>query len=286
MEEGQARGKGGGGGWGRGRGRGGKPKGSSQRAVPPSKQLRAIERLLRKADLPADVRATKEKEKAALQASVQKQARVSREKHFSKKYHGIKFFERRKVERRISQLERAISAGEALETNKAALLEAQHDLLYIKHFPSSKKYLALFPSKDADNGYVAKRRRRMRALIVRRVEAGLPVGRVDSRAELDEDYDDAPADHGDVVEEDDFFAHAEDDDDADATPAVAAGSSSARDDAVAADRDARTKKKRRRSADDDKHDETAFGIAAVPVAGDDDGANPRKKKKKKRADEE
>ena len=146
---------------------------------PAKQQLRGLQRLLKRDTLPPDVRKAKEAELAALQGDVQKQSRVNREKHFSKKYHGVKFVEKRKVERKIGQLERRLAElqqqGGSLDKVAAAeeeLREAQHDLLYIQHFPRAKKYLSLFPTSDGENDYVAKRRRRIRALIVRRVEAG------------------------------------------------------------------------------------------------------------------
>jgi hypothetical protein len=143
--------RGGGGGRGRGRSRGGGWNGNSasnqndaSSGGPARKQLRSLERLLARGSLPDDVRTAKEAELAALRGDVQKQSRVAREKHFSKKYHGVKFIERRKVERRIAQLERRIaeqraSDGAVPAAVEAELREAQHDLLYITHFPRSKK---------------------------------------------------------------------------------------------------------------------------------------------------
>ena len=63
------------------------------------KRLRGLERLLQRGNLPDDVRRAKEAELASLQGEAQKQKKVQRERHFSKKYHGVKFVERRKVER-------------------------------------------------------------------------------------------------------------------------------------------------------------------------------------------
>ena len=188
-----------------------------------SKQrVRGLERLLARGTLPPDVRAAKERELASLKGDVQKQNRVSREKHFSKKYHGVKFIERRKVERRIGNLQRRISELETDAPRDAAgkaalqdeLREAEHDLLYIRHFPRSKKYLSLFPTTDGENEYVAKRRRRIRAIIVRRVEAGLPVGHMDEDDGDDEQLAaaaaaaDGAAASDDDVDADDFFAAA------------------------------------------------------------------------------
>ena len=184
------------------------------RQRPTKQQVRGLERLLKRDSLPPEVRAAKESELAKLTGDVQKQNRVSREKHFSKKYHGVKFVERRKVERRIEQLQRKIAQPPSEGANDVASLqdelrEAQHDLLYIQHFPRSKKYLSLFPTEGGDDPYVSKRRRRIRALIVRRIEAGLPVGQLDEAE--DEPAAATTAKRGstsNAVAADDFFADA------------------------------------------------------------------------------
>ena len=200
----------------------------------PAKQnLRSLQRLLSRGTLPPEVRIAKEAQVAALQGDVQKQSRVNREKHFSKKYHGVKFVERRKVERKIGQLQRRVAqlqqqgGSDEAATAEGELREAEHDLLYIQHFPRSKKYLSLFPTGEDENEYVIKRRRQIRALIVRRVEAGLPVGRLEDDAEDDEALarraakaeakaevkgeTTATGDGGGFAEDDFFAADAEDD---------------------------------------------------------------------------
>jgi len=194
-----------GGGKGGGRGRGAKPAGV-EKSGPVKKRLRSIERLLSKSNgsLPDDVRKAKEAELAELHGDASRQARKSRERHFSKKYHGVKFIERRKVERRIGQLKRQIEDGGDVAALEAELQEAEHDLLYIRHFPPSKKYLALFAA-DAADPYVVKRRRRIRALIVRRVEAGLPVHGLGDDGDEDEADLAAPAADAGALEADDFF---------------------------------------------------------------------------------
>jgi len=206
-----------GGGKGGGRGRGAKPVGV-EKSGPVKKRLRSIERLLSKSrdSLPDDVRKAKEAELAELRGDASRQARKSRERHFSKKYHGVKFIERRKVDRRIAQLKRQLAnsgGGDDATALEAELREAEHDLLYIRHFPPSKKYLALFAA-DANDPYVVKRRRRIRALIIRRVEAGLPVHGLGDDGDEDEDDAAAPKADAGALETDDFFAAPEGDDDA------------------------------------------------------------------------
>uniref|UniRef100_A0A7S4BVM8 rRNA-processing protein EFG1 n=1 Tax=Chrysotila carterae TaxID=13221 RepID=A0A7S4BVM8_CHRCT len=140
------------------------------------KRMRSIDRLLQRETLPADVRAQKEAEKAALQKQQQQHKRSERERHFSKKYHKVKFFERRKVERQIASHQRelgraGLSASER-ESLEARLKSLEADLLYVSHFPRHKKYLSLFPKENAEDAVVAKKRSRIRARILKQAEAG------------------------------------------------------------------------------------------------------------------
>ena len=177
------------------------------------KRLRGLERLLQKGGLPDDVRRSKEAEVKSLKSDVTKSNRVQRERHFSKKYHGVKFIERRKVERRVAALKRSLveqsGAGGASAALEADLKEAEYDLLYIRHFPRSKKYLSLFPGSDGDDAYVVKRRRQIRSTIIRRVEAGLPIGSAGDEDGDEEEVDDD--EDADDLEDDAFFALGDDD---------------------------------------------------------------------------
>ena len=171
-------------------------------------RARGLERLLKKATLPDDIRRAKESELAALRTEGQKAKRVQREKAFSKMYHKVKFFERQKVERRIGQLQKQLAAAApaAKAALEAQLVEAEHDLLYVRHFPRNKKYLSLFPAEPLEEGgFVAKLQAQIRARIIRRSEAGLlneQPGHVDDEDEEDSDAGELEAE----LEADDFFA--------------------------------------------------------------------------------
>ena len=123
-----------------------------------SKQVRSLERLLKR-ELPAHVRREKEAALAALQQQAQKAKRTQRERAFSKKYHKVKFFERRKVERRIAHLKKQLEGAgpKAQPELRRQLQAAEHDLLYVQHFPRHKKYLSLFPVAGTDDAFVARR---------------------------------------------------------------------------------------------------------------------------------
>ena len=200
------------------------------------KQARSLERLLRRnasssgGKLPANV--VKEKEEAVKQltekAAVNK--RTERERHFSKKYHKVKFFERLKVEKRIGVLRKQLAEA-SVAAKKAPLeeqlREAEHDLLYVQHFPRHKKYLSLFPSEE--NPYVTKERSRIRAMLVRRSAEGTLEDKPESKAvskaarrearegagEGDEADESEGEDEEDTLEEDAFFAEADEADEAD-----------------------------------------------------------------------
>lgn len=52
----------------------------------------------------------------------------------SRKYHMIKFFERRKIERLLDK-----------ESDHLKKIQLERDLNYVLHFPKDRKYIALFP---------------------------------------------------------------------------------------------------------------------------------------------
>ena len=185
-----------------------------------SKQVRSLERLLKR-ELPAHVRREKEAALAALQQQAQKAKRTQRERAFSKKYHKVKFFERRKVERRIAHLKKQLEGAgpKAQPELRRQLQAAEHDLLYVQHFPRHKKYLSLFPVAGTDDAFVAKRRERIRAAIVRRAEAGTLRAR--AADDGDDEGEEAHEEAAGALEEDDFFATGADaDEDEDAVDEV------------------------------------------------------------------
>ena len=130
--------------------------------------------------------------------------RADRERAFSRKYRKIKLFDRKKVDRRLKMLRRKLDAAEtsggARDDLAAQMHEAECDMLYIRHFPRHKKYLALFPSDNAEDAVVASKRRKIRAAILRRAAAGTLE---QPRDDGGEDEVDAAVD--DEALEDDFF---------------------------------------------------------------------------------
>lgn len=167
------------------------------------KQMRSVQRTLNRPELPAEAKAKHEAALAKLNDDLRKAKRSRLESHRATKYHKVKFFERRKCERRIGQTERKLAA--ASDPAERAELERQLDahrldLQYIRYFPPEHKYLSLYPTEGGENDFVQKRKRKLRELVAKRIAEGK--GRTDADADSDAGDDDGD---GERLEEDDFF---------------------------------------------------------------------------------
>lgn len=178
----------------------GTPKPASVTQV--KKQIRGVQRMFNKPDLPAEAKAKQEAILTKLDSELRKAKRARLESHRSTKYHKVKFFERRKCDRRIGQVEKRLAA--AIDPTERAELEQQlaaHrlDMQYIRYYPPEHKYISLYPKEGGDNEFIEKRRLKMRELVAKRIAAGK--GRTDQDADSDSDEDDAD----EQLAEDDFF---------------------------------------------------------------------------------
>lgn len=101
-----------------------------------SSQIRGLERMLRHAHgkLSEAQRAEKTKELNQLRRMVQERERRNHEFKSSRRYHMVRFFERRKIERLLER-----------ETDEDKRKQLKSDLYYVKNFPKDRKYVALFP---------------------------------------------------------------------------------------------------------------------------------------------
>lgn len=170
------------------------------------KQLRGIQRLLNRPDLPPDARAKQEAAIAKLNESLGGAKRRRLESHRSTKYHKVKFFERQKCDRRIKQATKKLLAatdeGErrALEEQLEAL---RADMQYIRYYPPEHKYISLYSlSVEGDAAFIEKRRLKMRALVAKRIAEGK--GRTDQDGD-DDDDEDGDAGGKEAEAPDDFF---------------------------------------------------------------------------------
>ncbi|KAI3814314.1 hypothetical protein L1987_19065 [Smallanthus sonchifolius] len=172
------------------------------------RQIRSTERLLRK-DTRPEVKESLIKKLEGLKSQQQIQDNLALERKIFLRDRKIKFFERRKVERRIRRLEkqqRALS-GQAQEAEIAEQLsKLKEDLEYIRFFPKTEKYVSLF--KKVDNTETVDKRNSLRTQIKANIAAAVASGK-----DLEETGSD---DDGLDLSEDDFFLSGSSSDEADA----------------------------------------------------------------------
>ncbi|KAI3459451.1 hypothetical protein Pfo_016114 [Paulownia fortunei] len=186
-----------------------KSKANKPKAVSLKNQIRSIERMLRK-DLPNEVKEAQEKKLEELKKQQEIHNRLAVERKLFLRDRKIKFFERRKIERRIRRLEKQqrASTGEAQETEIAdQLAKLKEDLEYVKFFPKTEKYVSLF--MGGDEAEIVEKRNSLRKQIKANLIAAAASGK-----DLEEtgSEDDGLLDPS----EDDFFLNGSSSDDADA----------------------------------------------------------------------
>uniref|UniRef100_A0A5B6Z8A3 rRNA-processing protein EFG1 n=1 Tax=Davidia involucrata TaxID=16924 RepID=A0A5B6Z8A3_DAVIN len=172
-------------------------------------QIRSVERMLRK-DLPPEVRVAQERKLEGLRKQQEIHNRLAVERKIFLRDRKIKFFERRKIERRIRRLEKQqrASSGQAQVAGIAEQLsKLKEDLEYVRFFPKTEKYVALF--MGGDDTEIVDRRNRLRKQIKANLIAAAASGK-----DLEEtgSEDDGILD----LSEDDFFLTGSSSDEADA----------------------------------------------------------------------
>lgn len=161
-------------------------------------QIRSVERMLRK-NLPPEIREVQEKKLEGLKKQQDIHTRLAVERKIFLRYRKIKFFERRKIERRIRRLEKLqrATSGQAQDAeNSVQLSKLKEDLEYVRFFPKTEKYVALFTGSD--DSEIADKRNRLRKQIKANLIAAAASGK-----DLEEtgSEDDGLLD----LSEDDFF---------------------------------------------------------------------------------
>lgn len=88
---------------------------------------------------------------------------------FEERYKKVRFVERRKLERKLVQINKEIEKEKDNEEKLKELNEKKEkivdDINYIKFYPKTYKYYSLFPNKDADNEEMIKKREKMKQKI-------------------------------------------------------------------------------------------------------------------------
>lgn len=126
------------------RARGRPSKRNSMSQKPAGAQIRALERLLKNKahTLPVAARKQKEQQLAELRRLAGEKTRRKVESSIAKKYHMVRFFERRKLERTLLALEQKQEVNPKAQAKK---IQVMKDLNYVRNFPKGRKYVALFP---------------------------------------------------------------------------------------------------------------------------------------------
>lgn len=116
------------------------------------KKIKSILNYLKKDTLPADIRIEKERALKALKVDLKNSQFKLKTKERAKKYHMVRFFERKKAIRKLKQatkaMDEATKEGVKKEIKKArkVLGHAQTDVAYVYLFPKSQKYISLYPN--------------------------------------------------------------------------------------------------------------------------------------------
>ncbi|CAN1128911.1 rRNA-processing protein efg1 [Linum perenne] len=172
-------------------------------------QIRSVERMLRK-ELSPEAREAQQKKLEGLKEQHETHTRLALERTIFLRDKKIKFFERRKIERRIRRLEKQqrASSGQAQDPEAAAQLSMlKEDLEYVRFFPKTEKYISLL--SGGDDSEVIDKRNRLRKQIKANLSAAAASGK-----DLEEtgSEDDGLLD----LSEDDFFLAGSSSDEADA----------------------------------------------------------------------
>lgn len=121
------------------------------------KKIRDIERLLKRENLPADVRIENERALKALNVDLQNAQLNLRAKKIAKKYHMVRFFEKKKAIRKYKQAKKALDEVSKTEVRKdikkarKVVKHSETDIAYVILFPKTEKYISLYPNPKEED---------------------------------------------------------------------------------------------------------------------------------------
>lgn len=172
-------------------------------------QIRSTDRMLLRKSLPSEVKEALEKKLEQLKKQQDLHTRLAVERKLFLRDRKIKFFERRKIERRIRRLERLQRTSNHTQDGDVSdqLSKLKEDLEYVRFFPKTEKYVSLFIG--GDDAETVDKRNHLREKIKTNIVAAAASGK-----DLEEtgSEDDGLLD----VSEDDFFLAGSSSDEADA----------------------------------------------------------------------
>lgn len=159
-----------------------KPRGVKKRkrnggpgTIAASKRIRDLERQLKKFGdtMPPGARKEKETELAGMRALTEERARRKKELENAKKYRMVKFFDKKKIERRLKSEDENVRH------------QAARDYRYVTEYPRGEKYVALYP-KDGHTEESRKKVDEMRKMIEDTASGGVDVDIADFAVEKEE----------------------------------------------------------------------------------------------------
>ncbi|CAI2015949.1 hypothetical protein SEUBUCD646_0G05140 [Saccharomyces eubayanus] len=113
------------------------------------RRIRDLERLLEKKKdiLPSTVIIEKERNLQALRLELQNNELKNKIKANAKKYHMVRFFEKKKALRKYNKLLKKANESDSDDKDLQAQLRATKvELCYVINFPKTEKYIALYPN--------------------------------------------------------------------------------------------------------------------------------------------
>jgi len=133
--------------------------------------------------------------------------RIDKEKRYAERYRKVKFFEKRKVLRRLKRLKREMASSSPPSDGKERLEALEGDLAYVSFYPKDRKYVGLFTVRGAEDARTAKRRAEARKLALAAAAAAASASS-SSSSDDESDGEDAFADAGEASDGEasgDFF---------------------------------------------------------------------------------
>lgn len=108
---------------------------------------------------------------AQLEQRLEEQRQKERERRIAIKYRKVRFFERRKIERRLNSLRRTGEKRQLSQQELERLHQLEQMLLYVKFYPKGRKYVSLLKEPDSPEAQMkeAHTRQRIWAEVMQRV---------------------------------------------------------------------------------------------------------------------
>ncbi|KAI8459632.1 hypothetical protein BY996DRAFT_4575760, partial [Phakopsora pachyrhizi] len=116
-------------------------------------QLRQAKRLLSRQGLTSEVRLKTNQKINELESYLSSKPSKEQERKNAQKYHGIKFFDRRKVTRSLKRALAELEKSKGVVGSDSKIIELEErverlriDLNYVLHYPNRFKYISIYPA--------------------------------------------------------------------------------------------------------------------------------------------